>query len=284
MTEAEWGVSGDPASMLDCLWTREHGYTTHWSNTFWNPATERRLRLFVVACCYRIWRLIPEGLHRDAVLAAERMADGLSSASELEELEHRLREEHDQAYERNSALYAVDQWEGRRRDRYDQVCPENTVWYTLARRSDLFQAAARGAAVLQAGADEAFDLGEPLEMGHRIGSLAGLTDEQIAARRDAWEGRRSVEQAAQASLVRDIFGNPFRPVTFYPAWRTDTAVSLAKGMYESRDFSDMPILADALQEAGCEEGFEHPVILPHCRGNGPHVRGCWVLDLVLGKG
>jgi hypothetical protein len=87
------------------------------------------------------------------------------------------------------------------------------------------------------------------------------------------------EQAAQAALLRDIFGNPFRPVTFSPAWRTDTAVSLAQHIYESREFSAMPILADALQDAGCD----NEDILSHCCSIGPHVRGCWVVDLVLGK-
>ena len=80
-------------------------------------------------------------------------------------------------------------------------------------------------------------------------------------------------------ILRDIFGNPFRPVSFAPAWRTDTAVSLARQMYESRDFSAMPILADALQDAGCTD----EEVLGHCRGPGPHVRGCWVVDLLLGK-
>jgi hypothetical protein len=82
-----------------------------------------------------------------------------------------------------------------------------------------------------------------------------------------------------AALLRDIFGNPFRPVAFDPAWRTPTAVALAQQMYESRDFSAMPILADALQDAGCDCDD----ILAHCRGTGPHVRGCWVVDAVLGK-
>jgi hypothetical protein len=77
-------------------------------------------------------------------------------------------------------------------------------------------------------------------------------------------------------LLRDIFGNPFRPVTFAPEWRTDTAVTLARQMYESRDFCAMPILADALQDAGCD----NELILDHCREPGPHVRGCWVCDLV----
>jgi hypothetical protein len=81
------------------------------------------------------------------------------------------------------------------------------------------------------------------------------------------------------ALLPDIFGNPYRPVAFAPEWRTDAAVALARGMYESREFGAMPILADALQDAGCASAE----ILDHCRGPGPHVRGCWVVDLVLGK-
>jgi hypothetical protein len=89
-------------------------------------------------------------------------------------------------------------------------------------------------------------------------------------------------------IVRDVFGNPFRPATIDPAWLTDDVRALARGMYASRDFSAMPILADALQDAGCDD----PDILKHCRHEagagalvprGIHVRGCWVVDLVLGK-
>ncbi len=82
-----------------------------------------------------------------------------------------------------------------------------------------------------------------------------------------------------ATLFRDIFGNPFRPVTFSPGWRADTAMSLARGMYDAREFSAMPILADALQDAGCD----NTDVLTHCRdAKQIHVRGCWVVDLVLG--
>jgi hypothetical protein len=95
-------------------------------------------------------------------------------------------------------------------------------------------------------------------------------------RRRLWK----VERAIQADIFRDIFGNPFRPAVLDAAWRTDTAVSLARTMYDSRDFGAMPILADALQDAGCDN--EH--ILNHCRHTSlAHVRGCWVVDLVLGK-
>jgi hypothetical protein len=89
----------------------------------------------------------------------------------------------------------------------------------------------------------------------------------------------TAEQERGCRLVHDIFGNPFRPVTFDADWRTSTAAALAQHMYDSRDFSAMPILADALQDAGCENAE----VLDHCRGPGPHVRGCWVVDLVLGK-
>ncbi|MCI0703344.1 MAG: hypothetical protein L0241_19875 [Planctomycetia bacterium] len=83
-----------------------------------------------------------------------------------------------------------------------------------------------------------------------------------------------------ARFLRELFGNPFRPVEFDPAWRTDTALQLARQMYESRDFSLMPILADALQDAGCD----NEEVLNHCRdANTTHVRGCWVVDLVLDK-
>lgn len=84
----------------------------------------------------------------------------------------------------------------------------------------------------------------------------------------------------QCRVIREVFGNPFRPVAFSPDWRTDTAASLARQMYDAREFSAMPILADALQDAGCD----NDAILNHCRDTSlTHVRGCWVIDFVLGK-
>jgi hypothetical protein len=87
------------------------------------------------------------------------------------------------------------------------------------------------------------------------------------------------ERAAQAHLLRDIFGNPFGPVRVDPSWATATVTDLATTIYEERAFDRMPILADALEEAGCDNA----AILSHCRGPGPHVRGCWVVDLVTGR-
>jgi hypothetical protein len=97
---------------------------------------------------------------------------------------------------------------------------------------------------------------------------------------EEWEA--SAELLARAARVmREIVGNPFRPVSFNPEWRSSNVVSLAKTIYESRDFSSMPILSDALQDAGCDSAD----FLNHCRdADGIHVRGCWVVDLVLGRG
>jgi hypothetical protein len=80
-------------------------------------------------------------------------------------------------------------------------------------------------------------------------------------------------------VLRDIFGNPFRPVTLDPAWPTRVAVGLAQGIYDERRFGDLPILADALEEAG----WTDQNVLSHLRRPTGHVRGCWALDLVLAK-
>ena len=87
------------------------------------------------------------------------------------------------------------------------------------------------------------------------------------------------QRRAQAALVREVFGNPFRPVAFDPRWRTTDVMGLARAIYDGAAFDRLPLLADALMDAGCAD----PDVLAHCRGAGPHVRGCWVVDLVLGK-
>jgi hypothetical protein len=91
-----------------------------------------------------------------------------------------------------------------------------------------------------------------------------------------------LDQPAQVKLIRDVYGNPFRRVTadaIWLAWNEGTVMKLAQAIYEENAFDRMPILADALEDAGCD----NVDILEHCRGPGPHVRGCWVLDLLLGK-
>jgi hypothetical protein len=80
-------------------------------------------------------------------------------------------------------------------------------------------------------------------------------------------------------LLRDIVGNPFHPVSLDPAWQTPTVLALAQAIYDERAFDRLPILADALEDAGCDDAD----ILNHCREPGEHVRGCWVVELLLGR-
>jgi hypothetical protein len=90
------------------------------------------------------------------------------------------------------------------------------------------------------------------------------------------------EKRAQAALLRDLFGNPFVPARMDPAWlawNDGTVVKLAAGLYDERAFDRLPILADALLDAGCQDA----AILNHCRQGGPHVLGCHVVDLLTGR-
>jgi len=209
MTEAEWLACDDPTAMMGYLVCGK---------------SDRRLRLFGVACCRRIRGLMSIQSVREAVEVAERVADDAASEVECDSVR---------------SGYLGDVHEG---------------------DPDRFQAA--GAACELVG-----------DFWGNVNLWCGWTDIARAAVEPLAETRE------QSPLVRDIFGNPFRPVAFSPEWRTSTAIMMAQGMYESRDFGAMPILADALQDAGCDNDD----VLTHCRGTGPHVRGCWVVDLVLGK-
>ena len=190
-------------------------------------ATERKYRLFAVACSRRIWHLFSDDLWRCAVEVSEGYADGLATEAELEATGEEIEASFDQ-----DGLSEAQRW-------------------------------VRGIA-----AGHVFD---------RSYRLAGqVSGECLRALGQRHEGP---EEQAQCDIIRDMFPNPFRPVSFSPEWRTDTAIAVARQMYESREFGAMPILADALQDAGCD----NEDILSHCRGPGPHVRGCWVIDLVLSK-
>jgi hypothetical protein len=240
MTEAEWGASTDPRNMLFSLRGR--------------VVSDRKLRLFAVACCRRIeeWTRAhdtptqrwPWGVDaRDAVSVAERFADG-------EATDYRL----------NCAsvgLVHCPRWQapGIRCDRRPYRNPFQ----------DVVEPSAERAAWRMLRIPDAFVDPEPPVPDDPVPTPAAV--------------KRGQESTAQSDLLRDILGYPFRPLVFAPAWRTETAVSLACQMYDSRDFSVMPILADALQDAGCD----YCVVLDHCRGPGLHVRGCWVVDLLLEK-
>jgi hypothetical protein len=113
-------------------------------------------------------------------------------------------------------------------------------------------------------------------------ALLAVNDMRILSRMPGttgWMMGRLTRGDRQPHLLRDILGNTFRPVTADPAWLTSGIIATAEAIYTERAFDRLPILADALEDAGCDNAD----LLTHLRGDGPHVRGCWAVDLVLGK-
>jgi hypothetical protein len=247
VTEAEWLACSDPTPMLEFLRGK---------------ASDRKLRWFACACCRRIWHLLPKVV-RKAVLAAERCAEGLAGEQAL-----------------------------RHANRTQSLAFRRP--YMMAARLTIIVTEYRGEYMAQQTAECVSDL-----LGERAVQEAGLEPNWRASdygkwQKDAAQLRRKggasqvaneasiPERVAQASLLRDICGNPFRPLALDPSclrWNDRLVVRLAQAIYDGRSFQDLPVLADALEEAGCAD----PDILGHCRGGGGHVRGCWVVDAILGK-
>ncbi len=226
MTEADWLTATDPRLMLEFL----RGQTS-----------DRKLRLFAVACCRRIWHVMTDECSRAAVEMGERSADEAVDLVKLDLLSGTAEGEFQDAI-RNTDEFPVEDHAGVTASQYTAAC--EAASYASNAPVVRFE----DAVVVAKAASEAVP--------------------------DTTE-----ETQQQSSLLHDIFGYPFRPVVFDPAWRSETVTALAAGIYADRAFDRLPILADALEEAGCD----HPHILNHCRGPGPHVRGCWAVDLVLGK-
>jgi hypothetical protein len=129
--------------------------------------------------------------------------------------------------------------------------------------------------VAEAAGDEATD-----EAWEATWTAPGRTHEERWAVEEAIYGEAEAkERSRQADLLRDLFGNPFRPVTFDPAWRTPGVWAIAQTIYDERAFNRMSELANALEMVGCTDSD----FLTHCCQPGPHVRGCWVVDAILGK-
>jgi hypothetical protein len=244
MNEDEWLAAIHPRKLLDYL-------------DFVGVLTDRKQRLLDCACVRRLWHLLRDESARNTVMVAERYADGFAELDEMLEI-------------RGSILAALEAEAERNVRAINSGTPRELP--NSATPYDALSAAAGTAWEYRGGTN-------PLDDARNALSAEGITDRGPAGH-EQMKVQRFAELRDQIRLLRDIFGNPFRPVTFSPSWRTDTALSLARQMYESRDFGAMPILADALQDAGCgNEG-----ILNHCRDEkATHVRGCWVVDLVLDR-
>ena len=211
------------------------------------PFSHRKHRLFAVACCRQVAYLLHDETLQAAIEIAERFADQTCTEEERAEYERRVQRVFKEREELDPGTNSIVM-------RGDFVYPET---YAAEMMTYCLSPDAKSAATnVPFSAASAF-AGTPYE-----------DDLQFEA-----------AFAIQANLVRCIFGNPTRPMNFDSRWRTSVALSLAREMYEERDFRRFPLLADALMAAGCNE----EQVVSHCRSPGLHVRGCWVLDLVLGK-
>jgi hypothetical protein len=241
MTEAEWVACEDPVPMLRYLSGADR------------RAAERRLRLFACGCGRVFWPGATDPRLADAIAAAERFADGEAGEAELA----RLHPEH---------------------PRYPAASDREGLIHELT-RPPLWSAAADDVPHHLLGG-YTLPSARCLLGGRRAGPPPPGTRSGTHPWHDAHAAGAKEADVAMAGILRCLAGNPFRPVTFIPEWRTSTVVALARQMYESRDFGAMPILADALQDAGCDREDT----LSHCRDpQANHVRGCWVVDLVLGR-
>jgi len=230
MTEQEWLNCTDPTPMLEFL----RGKASH-----------RKLRLFAVACCRRVWTLLAES-RRNVVELTELYADDLISGE--------------------SVFQATQAWETHQGD---SVLHSDALVLSIATQNKWGSEDISQVISLSQSAASAAAGGPPWD--------------------DVWYQNRLPELKSHADLLRDIFRDVFnaesrsQPSLFEqhidPSWLTPTVVRLAEHIYRERVFDQMPILADALEDAECD----NQDLLNHCRGEGPHVRGCWVVDLLTGR-
>jgi hypothetical protein len=205
-------------------------------------AAARKTALFACACCRQIWPSVSDPRSRAAVEAAEQVADGLIGEGEAQQI----------AFASHAARNEVGA--GRSGDWAEvhiRRVAANACWECV---SAVLPARGFGASVAAAAQDAA-----------DVAAWSGLSATLAAAR------------AQQAALLRDVFGSPFHPARFDSRWRSVSVTALARGIYQEERFDRLPILADALVDAGCDDAD----ILVHCRSKGPHVRGCWVVDKIL---
>jgi hypothetical protein len=207
-----------------------------------DKASDRKLRLFACACCRRIWSFIVGDKGRRAVEAAEEYADQACSSE-------RLKKEWD-AEGVTAVGHAID-----------GATAMNAEWGAAWAARNMVEAVTdRNLLIL-------------------LPPSSGDIRAWATARLERKQSSEHTVRTIQATHLRDIFGNPYRPVTFDPSWRTLSVVRLAQTIYDERSFDKMPDLGDALERSGCH----NEALLNHCREPGEHVRGCWVVDLALGK-
>jgi hypothetical protein len=246
MTEAEWLARPDPLENLEA------------SHAWPSP---RKQRLFAVACCRRIERLLPDDPGwRQALAVAERYAERKATKADLSAALPVARTPFDspgRTYGHQVAQFAefAVGW----------ACRTNTRRYAAHVASSAAYAAAYAALPVA-------------ESGPYVAIVESI-------HRERWSDAERAEKRAQLELLLDVWGNPFRPAPARPARLGRDVARLAQAAYEQPlesgelDPARLAVLSDALEDAGCTD----VEILAHLRSPSPHVRGCWALDLVLGK-
>ena len=248
MTEAEWVACDDPRPMLEFL--RDKG-------------SDRKVRLFAVACCSPLMPLIEDPICRTALEVTDRFANDEATKAELEAA--------------IAKLHYDGPW-------YDSG-PRD--WETI--ENIRFRASAAAAIYCASGGsviDQRWSVTTGAAVDCSIEMIAFLQEaayEMADAQGISWKEfshSYKAQRNVHAQLLRCVFGPLlYRLITRDPSWLTTTVVALAQPIYNERSFETMPILADALEDAGCT----HADMLNHCRQPGEHVRGCWVVDLLLNK-
>ena len=259
-----WSGSDDPMGMLDAIR---------------GVAAERKLRLFSFALCQRL-RFTPDSVKdgREFLARAEQLFDAPPRPPgwALEATEEEIAQDPDTWYSLEDDVCGRFDlaWSGFLEADSTPIEWEGNPAFTEAVMDSWAATTILGAVCAEdpwAGAREAAQVAVTLALRKAI---------QSGQPRSAAEaGAVAAARADVCRLLREVFGYPIRPAGFEASWRTGTVVTLAESIDEARAFDRLPILADALQDAGCEDAD----ILAHCRGSGLHVRGCWVVDAVLGR-
>jgi hypothetical protein len=250
MTEAEWLACPHPTPMLESLRGR---------------ASNRKLQLFACACCRRLLGLFPNAAIRDAIEFSERDADQLASPQEW-----------------HLAERSVTSWLGEHSTLHGSSPSTRAEASAVRTAHSLVER--RAMSRLSLAVDAARDARRAIyeAANDRRAIRRAAAEDVVRVARATWQAAQralGAERQTQAALLRDIIGNPFRPLVPEPGWRRPEVAVLAEMIYERQEFERLPELGELLQEVGCGAG----PLPAHCRQRGEHVRGCWALDVILGN-
>lgn len=243
MSEKRWLKSSRPQRMLDLL----------------TDANDRKFRLYGVACCRAALHRFPA-----AITVAERSDDGLASAEELAAV-------HERACRTVHTNISWD-WEAIEDMAVMVATGPSAKVAATAHAMTAFARGSRTQPWWMSGEPDCIFTQRALKRWSCVKNIFTVIPAILLRR---WY---SVKAEPEAEILRDVFGNPYRPVAMEAGWSTEVVRTLARVIYHERRYEDMPVLADAVEDAGCAQ----TELLRHLREKAHHVRGCWALDVLLG--